>query len=113
MSETHSMQPRTRATIPEAPPDRAPTPTAAGAGKKYDYVRVRVCLDGKRMTTISLDPDLMARAAKVLGSDEKARNFAQAAAMQYVEGQSPARTRSSFASRALMRVINGGAASLP
>lgn len=85
----------------------AHVPAATGAGgaqnKKYDYVRVRICLPGKKMTTISLDRGLVERAARALGSEIKARELAMAAALQFVDGQSPARTRSGFASRALQR----------
>jgi len=103
--------------MPETP---APRPHAQGAAapngqqhsqrtekpkKKYDYVRVRLCLAGNAITTISLDRDLVARASRVLGSEKKARELAQSAALQYVEGQSPARTRSNCAARALQRLL--------
>ncbi|MHB1539733.1 MAG: hypothetical protein ACYCV6_01665 [Steroidobacteraceae bacterium] len=78
---------------------------AAAPRKRYDYVRVRLCMPDNAITTISLDRDLVERAARVLGSEKKARALAQSAALQYVEGQSPARTRSNFAARALQRLL--------
>jgi hypothetical protein len=96
MSESHAA-PSTPAHVPAA------TGSAGAQNKKYDYVRVRICLPGNTMTTISLDRGLVERAARALGSEMKAREVAMAAALQYVEGQSPARTRSGFAARALQR----------
>ena len=98
MSETHASSP--------APAHVPATASQSGTTeKKYDYVRVRICLPGKTMTTISLDRGLVKKATRALGSEEKAREIAAAAALQYVEGQSPARTRSAFAARALQRVV--------
>jgi hypothetical protein len=73
--------------------------------KKYDYVRVRLCPPGGGITTISLDRKLVEDAAGVLGSEQKVREVARAAAIEYIEGQSAARTRSEFAARALLRVM--------
>ena len=89
-------------------PANTPAPAAASAEepKKYKYVRIRLCMPGNAITTISLDPELVEKATRVLGSEQKAREVAQAAALEYVEGKSAARTRSNFAARALQRLVN-------
>ena len=98
-------------TVATTPQLLAPGATSASAGadgkpKKYRYVRIRLCMPGNAITTISLNPGLVEKAARVLGSERKAREVAQAAALEYVEGKSPARTRSNFAARALQRLVN-------
>ena len=104
MSETAATQPYTPSAA--APSGQPSTPAAEHrTKKKYDYVRVRLCMAGNAITTISLDRDLVERASRVLGSEKKVREIAQSAALQYVEGQSPARTRSNFAARALQRLL--------
>ncbi len=103
MSETTATQPHVPSAA--APSGPLPTSTAEQPKKKYDYVRVRLCMAGNAITTISLDRDLVERASRVLGSEKKVREIAQSAALQYVEGQSPARTRSNFAARALQRLL--------
>lgn len=74
--------------------------------KTYKYVRIRLCMPGNAITTISLDPELVERATRVLGSEQKVREVAQAAALSYIEGKSPARTRSNFAARELLRLVS-------
>ena len=103
MSETTATQ--THVHSAAAPSGPLPTSTAEQPKKKYAYVRVRLCMAGNAITTISLDRDLVERASRVLGSEKKVREIAQSAALQYVEGQSPARTRSNFAARALQRLL--------
>ncbi len=87
-----------------------PVPQSADVGahppkKQYRYVRVRLCMEDGTITTISLNPTLVERATKVLGSEAKVREIAHNAAMEYVEGKSPARTRSNYAARALQRLL--------
>lgn len=107
MSETPATatQPQAHAPRAAAPAGQQPSSATEQPKKKYDYVRVRICRAGNAITTISLDRDLVERASRVLGSEKKVREVAQSAALQYVEGQSPARTRSNFAARALQRLL--------
>lgn len=104
MSETTA----TPAHAPSAavPPRQRPMAAAEEKPKKhYDYVRVRLRREGGALTTISLDRKLVERATRALGSQEKALAVAQSAAQQYLEGQSPARSRSGFAARALQALL--------
>ena len=99
-------------TVADTPPPLAPGATSASTAaggepkRKYKYVRIRLCMPGNAITTISLNPELVEKATRVLGSERKAREVAQAAALEYIEGKSPARTRSNFAARALQRLVN-------
>lgn len=77
----------------------------ANPRKKYDFVRVKLYKDNV-ITTISLKRKLVEEATRVLGSERKVRDLASAAALEYIEGESPARTRSSHAARALLRLLN-------
>lgn len=107
MSETPATAAQSQALAPgpTVQTGQQPSPAAGKPSKKYDYVRIRLCMAGNAITTISLDRDLVQRATRVLGSEKRVRELAQSAALQYVEGQSPARTRSNFAARALQRLL--------
>ena len=94
---------------PASSPAPAHVPaTASQSGtteKKYDYVRVKLFLPGTTGTTISLDPELVQRAAQALGSEQKVKALAATAALGYIKGVHPARTRSAHAARALQMLL--------
>ena len=108
MSETtvapsQSGAPASRSSAPGAParPSQAAMPSQAEGGKKYDYVRVKLFLPGTTGTTISLDRELVQQAVQALGSEQKVKALAASAALEYVKGVHPARSRSAHAARAL------------
>ncbi len=86
-------------------PVQTARPSSAEGRKKYDYVRVKLFLPGTTGTTISLDPELVQRAAQALGSEQKVKALAATAALGYIKGVHPARTRSAHAARALQMLL--------
>ena len=111
MSETtaapsQSGAPASRSSAPGAPA----RPSQAEGGKKYDYVRVKLFLPGTTGTTISLDRELVQQAVHALGSEQKVKALAASAALEYIKGVHPARSRSAHAARALRMLTDASRA---
>ena len=72
----------------------------------YVYKRFRVRRADGGSTTVSVDPTLVIRACRILGSLSTVSRVVREAASTYNEAESPARNRSEHAARTLEAVLN-------
>jgi hypothetical protein len=68
----------------------------------YIYKLYRVKSKVGKVTTVSLDPHLVVRAIRAVGSDQKVSELVRAAAAEWDESDSEIRSRSRFVQRRLL-----------
>lgn len=71
----------------------------------YYYKLFRVKRNDGRVTTVSVNPELVIRACQVLGNDDVVKKFVRSAAYEYNRGMDDARSCSGYVSSQLRKEL--------